>query len=91
MNHKELPGFRKVRFYSIHGETAGLVLTETKFRQVTLNNLSRMFPDSECLKMGRVQYSPLFDTWNEAFLFDFNRDAVAANVTVNPQLCRGLA
>lgn len=62
----------KVRFVSGHGETAGIVISETKFNNSTISGLSRLFPVSEFRKMGSLQASPVFDSFDAAFLHQFN-------------------
>ena len=90
MNHKDIAGFRKVRFTSNHGYTAGIVMPETRFQRMNVSGLSQMFPVCEAMKMGRVQYSPVMDNYDQALYFDFDEDYGVRNVTVNPQLCRGM-
>ena len=63
----------KIRFVSKyhHGETAGLIFSSTALKGKTISDLSRYFPIGECNKMDRLQRSPFFSTWDEAFLFTF--------------------
>ena len=64
--------YRKIRFCSKqHGETAGLVIQHDGKTMHSIEELSRLFPISEALKMKKFQSSPIFDTWNEAFEFEF--------------------
>ena len=64
--------YQKVRFYSKrHGVTAGLIIHRDRKTLQTVDSLSRLFPVSEAPKMERLQASPLFDTWDEAFAFEF--------------------
>ena len=64
--------YRKIRFYSKqHGETAGLVIQHDGKTFHSIEELSRLFPMHEALKMQKFQSSPVFDTWNEAFAFEF--------------------
>ncbi len=64
--------YRKIRFYSKrHGETAGLVIQHDGKTMHSIEELSRLFPMSEAMKMERFQASPIFETWNEAFEFEF--------------------
>ena len=64
--------YRKVRFTSKeHGSTAGLVLTDEHF-PVVLTAVSRLFPVSEFRKMELFQQSPPFQTWDEAFNYQFS-------------------
>jgi hypothetical protein len=52
--------------------TAGLVLDIDRFRNMSITDVSRLFPYSEAGKMERLRRSPLFPTWDEAFEFDFD-------------------
>ena len=64
--------YRKIRFYSKrHGATAGLVIQHDGKTFHSIEELSRLFPVSEALKMKRLQVSPIFATWNDAFEFEF--------------------
>lgn len=64
--------YRKIRFYSKrHGATAGLVIQHDGKTFHSVEELSRLFPVAEALKMTRLQASPIFATWNEAFEFEF--------------------
>ena len=40
-----------------------------KLHTMTVGEISRLFPISEGLKMGRLHTSPVFATWDEAFAF----------------------
>lgn len=65
--------YKKVRFYSqVYGPTVGIVLTIAKLTELGLDGFSRLFPYSESLKMDRIQLSPPYDTWEEAFNHEFN-------------------
>jgi hypothetical protein len=63
----------KIRFMSKyhHGETAGLILTDDALKGKTIADLSRYYPVGECNKMDRLQRSPFFQTWEEAFRYEF--------------------
>lgn len=64
--------YRKIRFYSKeHGPTAGLVVRFDGKTMYTLTQLSKLFPITEAPKMKRFQAGPIFDTWEEAFNFEF--------------------
>ena len=63
--------FRKIRFIAPHaGVTAGLVIGP-KQTNWTITELSRLFPLWEAMKMKRLQSSPFFSTFEEAFSFSF--------------------
>lgn len=65
------PEFRKVRFFSKeHGATAGLVLDASHFPE-NISAISRLFPSSEFRKMERFQKSPAFETYEDAFSYEF--------------------
>ena len=63
--------YQKIRFTSRNGSTAGLVFDSFKIEHSSVSELSRFFPYSEASKMARIQVSPEFDTWEEAFNFTF--------------------
>mgnify|MGYP003334622648 FL=1 len=67
----------KIRFASQSHQTAGLVLASSDLLKHNLASLSRMFPASEFLRLGsrlvRLETSPEFPTWEEAFQHDFGR------------------
>lgn len=64
--------FLKIRFTSpAQGSTAGLVLDTDKFNALSIQDISRMFPYSEALKMKRLQASRNYPTWVEAFAHEF--------------------
>lgn len=63
--------YHKVRFTSKeHGSTAGLILTEEQTKR-PITELSRLFPASEFRKMVKLQVSPAYKTWDEAFAHSF--------------------
>ena len=66
-------GFCKLRFVSRyhHGETAGLIFPASALKGKTIADLSRYFPVGECNKMDRLERSPFFSTWDEAFTYTF--------------------
>ncbi len=63
----------KLRFVSKyhHGVTAGLIVSETKLKGKSISDISRWYPYSEASKMDRLQRSPFFATWDEAFRYQF--------------------
>ena len=63
----------KIRFVSKyhHGATAGLIFTATKLKGKTIADISRFFPYSEANKMDRLQRSPFFESWDDAFNYEF--------------------
>lgn len=62
--------YKKIRFTSKrHGATAGLVI-ETN-RDMSISALSRLYPMYEARKMERIEVSPAYPTWGEAFAYDF--------------------
>lgn len=63
--------YQKIRFTSRNGSTAGLVFDSLKIERSSVSELSRFFPYSEASKMARIQVSPKFNTWEEAFEYQF--------------------
>jgi hypothetical protein len=64
--------FVKYRFTSKNnGNTAGLVLDTSKHKRTSVTELSRAFPYSESAKMERLEISPEYETWEEAFHHEF--------------------
>ena len=64
--------YQKVRFSSAQaGVTAGLVFRSDSLANLSISELSRRFPYSEAMKMAKVQVSPQFVTWAEAFSYQF--------------------
>lgn len=64
--------YQKVRFSSPTGATAGLVLRTADLRNKTVADISRLFSYSEARFMRRLEVSPEFATWAEAFGHDFS-------------------
>ena len=62
--------YHKVRFTNGDECTAGLIVTAAQAR-LPITELSRFFPRSEFRKMARVQISPAYKTWDEAFAHKF--------------------
>lgn len=65
--------YQKIRFYSSHGATAGLVIPAEDMRSKSLSELSMLFPYSEYRKMAFFQFSPPYPTWEEAFQHTFEK------------------
>jgi hypothetical protein len=63
-------GFRKVWFSKGSEKTAGLILPAAKLHGMSISDISRLFPMSEALKMGKIHMSPVFPTWDAAFQFE---------------------
>lgn len=64
--------YQKIRFTSkANGSTAGLVLETEKLKDMTISDISRCFPYSEALKMERLETSPQYETWEQAFNHEF--------------------
>ena len=63
----------KIRFVSKyhHEATAGLIFSATKLKGKTIADLSRFFPYSEANRMDRLQRSPFFENWDDAFAYEF--------------------
>jgi hypothetical protein len=64
--------YSKVRFVSQAGATAGLVLESDKIPTLGIAGISRLFPYSESVYMTRIEISPSFPTWENAFAHQFN-------------------
>lgn len=62
-------GFRKVWFSKGKEKTAGLILANEKLHDMSIGDISRLFPNSEAGKMGRLHTSPVFNSWDEAFKY----------------------
>ena len=63
--------FVKVRFTNGAESTAGLIMPYDKVKHSTITELSRAFPYSEAPKMKRLDISPAYETWEEAFNHKF--------------------
>jgi hypothetical protein len=63
----------KIRFVSKyhHGATAGLIFSASQLEGKTIAGISRFFPYSEANRMDRLQRSPFFENWNDAFNYEF--------------------
>ena len=67
------PKYGKVRFVdNYNGETAGIILTDTQQQDMTISEIGALFPYSEATKMTRLERSKYFDTFNEAFYYNFD-------------------
>ena len=64
--------YLKFRFTSRHGCTAGLVIESDKFSNLSITELSRFFPYSESRFMRELEVSREFNSWRDAFDFDFD-------------------
>ena len=64
--------FHKVRMFGRAGETSGLVVGEHDAALKSPVALSKHYPYWECNKMDRLQISPVYMTWEEAFRHDFD-------------------
>ncbi len=63
--------YRKVRFTSSRGSTAGIVVEAPKLAKMSISEVSRLFPVSESRFMSKIQTSPEFLSWDEAFAYEF--------------------
>jgi hypothetical protein len=63
--------FQKIRFTAGRRATAGLVLPAEAAMDRSPVALSRFFPMTEAAAMHRLERSPLFNTWDEAFRYVF--------------------
>jgi hypothetical protein len=71
----------KVRWTSVsNGSTGGLIIEASKLYKMPLTELSGLFPDFIAWRLrllcnysdGQTQLSPEFETWDEAFAYDFD-------------------
>lgn len=62
----------KVRFTGPSGHTAGIILPYARVSHATITELSRYFPMSEAGKMHRLEISPQYQLWDDAFAHEFN-------------------
>lgn len=63
--------FVKIRFTGPAGATAGIILPYAKVSHATISELSRHFPMSEANKMRRLDISPQYALWDDAFTHQF--------------------
>jgi hypothetical protein len=66
--------YKKVRFTSKHGSTAGLILERDKLEDMTIEDVSRLFTLYESPKMQRFEHSPAFDSFDDAFDYQFEKE-----------------
>lgn len=56
-----------------------------RYDGMTVTELSKLWPNSESMKMGRLEKSRVHDTWEAAFNDDFTHGETMYQL-VNPQL-----
>ena len=62
----------KIRFISAErGATAGLVIPYDHLRTKSVQALSALYPMGEALNMRTFERSPVFDSWDKAFAYQF--------------------
>lgn len=61
----------KFRFCSGAKNTAGLVMEYEKFCKTSVEDLSRLFPVWECMKMKKLEVSDVYETETEALNHEF--------------------
>lgn len=66
-----MSGYIKYRFTKEAENTAGIVISYDAFCKRSIEDLSRVFPYSECLKMGRLEISDVYQTELEAMNHEF--------------------
>ena len=66
--------------------TAALILDSEKIDGMTVTEISRLFPYSECTKMVYLEISPEYDSFEDAFYADF---VAAQSTRVNPDFVMG--
>lgn len=71
INLNDFETYRKIRFTDGREHTAGLVIAESKFRKMTIEQISRLFPMSEAMRMRTLQVSPEYPTKEDAFEHEF--------------------
>lgn len=65
--------YSKVRFTSkYNGNTASLILSKEQQENMTITELSRLFPMSEASKMERLERGEFYETFEEAFAHDIH-------------------
>ena len=70
--------FYKVRFTNGDESTAGLVVKKSQIENMSVSDISRLFPYSEARKMKRLEQSPQMSSFDEAFYYDFDKQGVYA-------------
>jgi len=70
-----MPNYCKIRFESKYyrGATGGIVFEANILKGKTITELSRYSPIGEFNRMNRLERSPFFETWNEAFNYEFKQ------------------
>lgn len=63
--------YTKFRFTNGKRHTAGLVLETTKLKAMTFPQVSRLFPVFESPKMHRLELSPEYANFEDAFNHQF--------------------
>ena len=71
LENKTMTQYKKIRFTSKHGATAGLILERDKLWGMTIEDVSRLFPIYETPKMHHLEQSPIFDSFEDAFNYQF--------------------
>ena len=64
--------YRKIRFTGPAGATAGLILDTDKYKSMSIDQMSRLYPYTEANKMHRFEVSPVYATWEQAFEHEFD-------------------
>lgn len=65
--------YSKVRFVSkFNGTTAGIVLSQKQLEDLTISQISKMFPLSEAMKMERLERGEYYDSFEDAFNHTFD-------------------
>jgi len=64
--------FRKIRFTSTEGSTAGLVVPSERLEGKSVGEISRLFPYGESRFMRRLEVSEPFGTFESAFAYEFS-------------------
>ena len=66
--------------------TAAIILDSEVIDRMTVTEISRLFPYSECTKMVYLEISPEYDSFDAAFYADF---VAAKSTRVNPDFVMG--
>jgi hypothetical protein len=64
--------FRKIRFTSAEGSTAGLVIPSEKLEGKSISEISRLFPYSESRFMRHLEVSEPQPSFESAFAYEFS-------------------
>lgn len=65
--------FRKFRFTNGKEHTAALIMESAKLIKMPVTEVSRLFPYSEAPKMRTFEMSPAYETWEQAFEYQFKK------------------